>query len=185
MSNYFDESIFTGKFSFKDGVHISNAADEYLCNYYGINYQAKDAMYELNPTHRNSIYNIYTVNKKPYMVDAARINTNPIIVLHDADKIRPLRFEEHDPDFTYIKGTLSALSSAIMIKWYAASSSVKINKILYDFIHELLPECIFTIETPSSLQYDKYGYLNFDDVIIDSKNNVINTNIAGPVYNLF
>lgn len=186
MPHYFDESIFTGDFKFDANLIISNVSDQFLCDYYNIDYKSKSGSYALNPSTSLSVNNIYSVGLKPYMNEVERVYVYPISVVDDkSTNITILNLNVVDPDKTYTKGLLNPISSAILIKWYATMREIKITNELYQFIYKLLPEVTFNITMNEYTVEYKGGFLTYNHAIIDSKNKQVNTEIVGPELHLW
>lgn len=186
MHDFFDESIFIGNFPYSGDITISNVADEYICKLFNITYNNKDPKYLLNPIYNSeSMSNIWTIGKRSFMIDRVRIKSFPINVINNSTKVTPVTLSQYVPGETYDFGNLDALATAIMIKWYATQDRITITDNLYRKIKEFLPELQFKFEANLNyLKYDEYGILDFKDVLIDSKNKIIETNYSSKEFYL-
>lgn len=142
---YFDESLFTdgrtfSQFNQFNKINVYNKADRYLATRLNLTINDNDATNTLNinPPLPGSGINIYTMdisNKtlkrlEPY---------NPILVYQERNEAAinkiPIYVGEHVEGNVYdVNNDLTALESAIMLKYYAIQHNIFITRHLYNLV---------------------------------------------------
>ncbi|ACH96174.1 GrBNV_gp97-like protein [Oryctes rhinoceros nudivirus] len=145
--SYFDEAIFTHGETLLDfpKINVYNKADAFLvakqnievgnaCASIETSQQASDSIaVNLNPRGLCMGINIYSMNPTNKKIKKL-VNFNQISVF-DGESPTPIDIAEYKPNQIYTVGSLTALESAIMLKYYAINNpNVYITRHLYLFV---------------------------------------------------